>query len=210
MALLATGLVTGLVTGLMAGALTTPAQAQERFDNEGIQFDTPTIIEFEFAGSDGVYQSTFGVENLATGERTPLLREERSPNSNDNVGVVANSLAEFEFAANTPYAFYLESTYNGQFAGLLYSTNSRNPNNQRLLSFDGGMSGLNDGGTLLQWDDTGSLLVPPAQQDRDFNDFLVYAGGHIACPYAQLPEQEGFSASSQHEGDYLALVCRDE
>ncbi|MGB3491124.1 MAG: DUF4114 domain-containing protein [Elainellaceae cyanobacterium] len=208
------GLMAGLVTSLIAVPLASVAQAQEQFGNNGIQFDTPTIVEFEFAGSDGVYQSVFGVENLSTGERTPLLREERSPNPNQDIGVVANPLTEFEFAANTPYAFYLESIYNGQPAGVLYSINSLNPNNSQQIVFDGGMLGLVEGGTLLQWDDTGSLLVPPSGQDRDFDDFLVQAGGYVACPYSQTTRSESVGTlphSVEGSADmHLALACTED
>ena len=203
--------MTGLFASLMAIPFAASAQAQERFGNDGIEFDAPTIVEFEFAGSNGVYQSVFGVVNLGTGERTPLLREQQSGFTQGG-GTVANSMAEFEFEANTPYAFYLESSFNGQPAGLVFSTNSRNPNNAQLAVFEGGLSGLNGGGTLIQWDDTGSLLVPPSQQDRDFNDFLVQAGGYIACPYSQAAQSESSVTVSIGESaeQHLALACTTE
>ncbi|MGJ3254327.1 MAG: hypothetical protein ACFE0J_24810 [Elainellaceae cyanobacterium] len=168
----------GLATNLVAF----PAQAQEQFGNQGIIFDVDTVVEFEFVQSDGVYQSTFGVVNLTTGEQIPLMAEERSRTRGMTV---PNPLAEFEFEADTPYAFYLESRYNGQPAQTIYSLSDRNPGNQRLLMFDGDFIDLAEGGILLRWDDTGSLLVPPDQQDRDFDDFTVRAGGHLACPTAR-------------------------
>jgi hypothetical protein len=216
-------LTTGLVSGLAAVILALPVQAQdspgdevipldtpavteqELFGNEGILFNTPTIIEFEFTGSDGVYQSTFGVENLATGERTPLLMEELSPKPNENLGVVLNPVTEFEFEANTPYAFYLESVYEGRSAGTIYSDDGRNPNGEQLVFFDGGMIGLAEGGTFLRWDDTGSLLL----EDRDFNDFYVRAGGHIACPFDDVtPEGEDLGSTPSGQGAPLALACQ--
>ncbi|MBD2463782.1 hypothetical protein H6G89_22530 [Oscillatoria sp. FACHB-1407] len=185
--------VLGGVMGAAAIALATPAYAQDQFDNTVIQFDVDTIVEFEFVESRGVYQSTFGVINLNTGDRIPLIREVRSSDSapiglsqSDDTGTPGNSvpqpLAEFEFEANTPYAFYLESSYNGQPAGIFYSIDARNPNNSRRLRLDGDASDLGAGGVVMRWDDTGSLLVPPPSQDRDYNDFTVRAGGHVACP----------------------------
>lgn len=183
-----------IALGIGAIAIATPAQAQDRFDNTVVQFETDTVVEFEFVSSEGVYQSTFGVVNLNTGDRTPLINEARPSdrsssiiaNPVDGIGTPGNTvpqpLAEFEFEANTPYAFYLESFYNGQPAGMFYSVDVRNPSNNRRLRFEGDSSRLGNGGVLLRWDDTGSLLVPPIQQDRDYNDFTVRAGGHLACP----------------------------
>ncbi|MDX2213808.1 MAG: hypothetical protein SFY66_11035 [Oculatellaceae cyanobacterium bins.114] len=186
--------VLGMLMGVTAIALTTPAYAQDQFNNAAISFDVDTVVEFEFVESRGVYQSTFGVINLNTGDRIPLIREVRSSDRAstgfstlaDDTGTPGNSvsqaLAEFEFEANTPYAFYLESFYNGQPAGVFYSIDARNLNNSRRLRFEGDASNLGAGGVVMRWDDTGSLLVPPQDQDRDYNDFTVRAGGHLACP----------------------------
>lgn len=182
----------GVVAGVTAIALAAPAHAQDQFSNDVIQFETDTIVEFEFVSSRGLYQSTFGVVNLNTGDRIPLIQEVRAIDrpslgiQGDDTGTPGNSvpqpLAEFEFEANTPYAFYLESSYDGQPAGLFYSLDDRNSNNSRRLRFEGNVSQLAAGGVVLEWDDTGSLLVPPVAQDRDYNDFTVRAGGHLACP----------------------------
>lgn len=179
-------LTTGLISGPLAATLAVPAQAQEQFSNNGIFFEVPTVIEFEFIDSNGAYLSTFGVENLNTGERTPLFTEE--PDPEENAVVIYDPIAEFEFEAHTPYAFYLESFYAGQPVGIIYSVNELNPNNEQLLNFDGGIAGLIEGGTLLRWDDTASALIPESQQDRDFNDFAVQAGGFILCPFAGVPQ----------------------
>lgn len=188
------------------GTVSRPAQATDEFDNNGIRFDVDTIVEFEFVESHGAYQSTFGVINLDTGEKTPLLAEvkpsdnpepihrlskartpgERDPN--DFLGTPGNTvpqpLAEFTFKANTRYAFYLQSTYNGRPAGIVYSTNAQNFGGNQQSKLEGGLSGLTNGGTVTLWDDTGSVLVKPNQNDNDYNDFIVRAGGHLACPYA--------------------------
>jgi len=192
------------------GAAVTPAIAQEAIaletlNNERVQFAEDTVVEFEFVESRGSYQSTFGVINLQTGEKTPLLEEVKpsdvpqplvAPSSfttdvgnatpYDFLGTPGNTvptpLAEFEFKANTPYAFYLESFLNGRSEDTFYSASGRNPNQALRVQFGGGFDSLAAGGALLVWDDTGSLLVDAAEQDRDFDDFVVRAGGYLACP----------------------------
>ena len=206
------------------GTLSPALQAQETFGNRGIQFERNTVIEFEFLESNGGYQSTFGVINLATGEKTPLIEEVKpadfdqsiSAPSNfstdlglnaqtDFLGTAGNTvpepLAEFQFQANTPYAFYLESSYNGQPAGILYSDNTQNLGTNQQVIFEGGLPGLASGGVLLRWDDTGSLLVRENQQDRDFDDFVVRAGGHVACPYGNNAKQESGTHQLQAQRD---------
>ncbi|HEY9604411.1 MAG TPA: hypothetical protein V6C85_22535, partial [Allocoleopsis sp.] len=61
-------------TGLLS-TFPKPAQAVDQFDTNGIQFDVDTIVEFEFVQSHGAYQSTFGVIDLDTREKTPLISE---------------------------------------------------------------------------------------------------------------------------------------
>lgn len=207
------------------------AQAQESFDNTSVQFETDTVVEFEFLESNGVYQSTFGVINLATGERTPLISEAKPSDVDQPVNVpsdyesdigledrddfigtpgetVPQPLAEFEFRANTPYAFYLESFYQNRPAGILYSIDARNANNNQRVRLDGGLAGLASGGVVLRWDDTGALLVGGvAQSDNDFDDFVIRAGGHIACPFSQ---SENRSQQLAHNvvADSLTANCR--
>src|SRR4028119_2162579 len=67
--------IASLYAGGFLGILSRPAQAADQFDLNGIQFDVDTIIEFEFVQSHGPYQSAFGVINLDTGEKTPLIAE---------------------------------------------------------------------------------------------------------------------------------------
>jgi hypothetical protein len=197
-----------IALGVLGTLGVAPAQAQEIFGNDGIVFEVETIIEFEFLESNGGYQSTFGVVNLETGDRTPLLVEVRpsdrtqplevpsdfqedlgfgTNNQDDFKGTpgvtVPDATAAFTFQPDTPYAFYLESTINGRPAGIVYSTDVRNGDRITQVQFSGGLSDLGAGGVVLRWDDSGSALVPAAPlQDRDFDDFIVRAGGHIACP----------------------------
>jgi hypothetical protein len=184
---------------------------RETFDNRGIQFDVDTVVEFEFLEAHGAYQSVFGVINLATGEKTPLIQETKpsdlpqspiapSTFANDagsNVdflstpgNAVPQPLAEFDFKANTPYALYLESFYNGRSEQVFYSIDSRNPSNMQRVQFKSPIQSLVDGGVTVDWDDTGSLLVMSPEEDQDFDDFIVRAGGHVACVQAPVTDQK--------------------
>lgn len=192
-----------VIAGGLASTFSLGAQAQDIYGNNGVQFDVDTIIEFEFVESNGAFQSSFGVINLDTGEKTPLLVEVKPsdtpqdpsrPSDFDNDAgtntrkdfrgtpgnTVPQPLVEFEFKANSRYAFYLESTYNGRPAGILYSSNAANPNNNQQTEFEGGFEGLANNGTLIRWDDTG---IVKTQQERDFDDFIVRSGGSLDCPY---------------------------
>ena len=40
---------------------------------------------------------------------------------------------------------------------------------------------LVNGGIVIRWDDTGSVLVPQAKQDTDFDDFIIGVGGELDC-----------------------------
>lgn len=104
---------------------------------------------------------------------------------------VPEPFAEFLFEAGKRYAFYLESTFEGRDAGTVYSLDALNvptvsPDSPgvQLFRFLGGLSELEDGtGILIDMDDTGAQLVRDTQQDRDFDDFRVVAGGNLSCPY---------------------------
>lgn len=192
----------GAIAAGLLGTYSTAAQAEDSFGNSGIQFDVDTTVEFEFIESNGAFQSTFGVVNLDTGQKTPLLvevkpsdraqnpdrpsdfQDDSAPNSTKDFrgtpgNTVPQPLAEFEFKANARYAFYLESTYNGRPAGILYSTDAQNPRNRQQVIFQNGFTGLSSGGTELRWDDTGIVKL---LEERDFDDFIVRAGGHLECP----------------------------
>lgn len=179
----------GVILGAAIGSFTQAAKAAEDFNNNFIRFAKDVVVEFEFVESHGAYQSTMGVINLVTGEKTPLLTEVKasddnsltSPRSLDFVGTAGNTvpqpLAEFVFKAGQPYAFYLDSSYQGRDAGTVYSSNNRNLNGQ-LQSRVGDMTGLSNQGIRIEWDDTGSVLS--RRDDKDFNDFLVIAGGNAS------------------------------
>ncbi|MBW4421599.1 MAG: PEP-CTERM sorting domain-containing protein [Myxacorys californica WJT36-NPBG1] len=178
--------------------------ADMSFGNAQIRFGEDTTLESSFLESHGAYQSTFGVLNLDTNEKTPLLVESRAadqagtifqPSSkisdlesaNDFSGTpgntVSQSSAKYTFKAKTNYAFYLESSYNGRSVGTVYSSDVLNPNQERQVQFsDTDMTSLCQGGSVLLWDDTGSNLVRDRQQqDRDYDDFVVQLR-NTACP----------------------------
>ncbi|MEM1253100.1 MAG: hypothetical protein AAGI69_11750 [Cyanobacteria bacterium P01_H01_bin.21] len=190
----------GLAT-VAVGFLPTAANAQEVFGNRGIRLAVDTVVEFEFLESNGSYQSIFGIINLDTGEKTPVYGEVRSSDTpqavnqpsdfQDDLGpqnqddfygspgvTVPEPLEEFRFVAGTEYSFYLESYFEGQPAGTLYSTSSRNTDNINYARFDGPLEDVINGGLLLRWEDTGSLLVGNAI-DYDYDDFVIRIGGYL-------------------------------
>ena len=193
------GLATTAVT---LGMLPTATQAQELFGNQGIRLAVDTIVEFEFLESNGSYRSVIGIINLETGEKFPLygeVRESDNPqpvnrpssyqddtgpqNRSDFYGspgiTVPQPLGEFRFAANTDYSFYLESSFDNQAAGTLYSTSSRNTDNRDYARFDGPLEDVINGGLLLRWEDTGSVLVGDLNTDYDYDDFIIRIGGYL-------------------------------
>ncbi len=196
--------IVATVIGSLASTVPMMAIAQEQFDNTVVRFNVDTIVEFEFLESNNAYQSTFGVIDLSTGERFPLI-EEVIPSDmaqplnvpsdyEDDTGfnirddfpgtpgnTVPNPFAEFMFEANKPYAFYLESVFNGRPAGIVYSTNAENPNLEQQARFENNIEALAAGSVIIRLDDTGSLLVNTNQQDRDLDDFVVRAGGYLDC-----------------------------
>lgn len=153
---------------------------------------TPLLAEIKASDSfDTVYRrSTYETD----------LKEGRN---NDFLGTPGNTVpvsqAEFMFKANHKYAFYLESEFDGKPAGMVYSTNVINSRgNQQALfneedlttqtvahrrnnpAFDANnFKALVDGGLLVNFDDTGSNLVKPSNEDIDFDDFVVGMGGYI-------------------------------
>ncbi len=227
----------GAVAGGLASIWPGLSHAQERFDNDVIRFELDTIVEFEFLESNNAFQSTFGVIDLSTGQRFPLFAEvipsdfpqvvnvpsdfeddAGAQNQDDFIGTpgntVPNPYAEFEFEANVPYAFYLESTYNGLPAGIVYSTDAENPDTGRLARFEDSITGLAEGGIVIRLDDTGALLVGDGQQDRDLDDFIVRAGGYLDCPFSTQLSQDGRSpitSSTIHSAESsqpIAYACQ--
>lgn len=184
-----------LTSGWLASQIALPVHAASLINNSGVQFDQDTTLESNFVESHGAYQSTFGVINLDTKEKTPLLVETRASDAPESIfkvssrrnhlgtntdfrgtpgNAVPKPVAQYSFKANQRYVMYLESTFNGRPTGILYSTDVLNPNREQQVRFAGGISELCAGGITVGWDDTGSKLVRNRQQqDRDFDDFVV-------------------------------------
>jgi hypothetical protein len=178
------------VTGLYA-----PQARADEFGNNAIQFDKDTLVEFEFLESHGAYKSTFGVVDLSTGNKTPLIKEEKASDSddrainkaNDFLGTPGTSVLQpknvFLFKANTPYTLYLESrTGSGRVASIVYSNNGQNPRASLQTMLDKGFDGLSAQGVQIKWND--QVMTGKSSSFDDFNDFIVVAGGALGCDCA--------------------------
>jgi hypothetical protein len=167
------------------GSLLQSASAAEQFNNQTIQFDRDTIIEFQFLKSNNAAQSTFGVLNLATGEKTPLINEARAQdrpgrNYTGTAGkAVRKPFAEFTFKSGTPYTLYLESNVRGKGTTTVYSVPDKNGGAQ-LARFENDATALGTQGVRIGWNDGTSSR-------GGFNQFLVIAGGGIGCPCKPSP-----------------------
>lgn len=168
------------------GSLVQSASAAEQFNNQTVQFDRDTIIEFQFLGSNNAAQSTFGVLNLATGEKVPLISEARAQDrpGKNHVGTAGKAVrkpfAEYTFKSGTPYTLYLESTTKGKGTTTVYSVPDKNGGAQ-LAKFDNDATALGTQGVKIGWNDGIS------GKGNDFNQFLVIAGGGIGCPCKPSP-----------------------
>jgi len=185
----------------LVGAIGTSTQAQETLSNNTIQFPEETVVEFEIVDTHGYYQSTIGVVNLKTGQKTPLFVEKQgfdAPTSSvagrddtntnaDFKGTVeggtivngageASNLIKYTFEAGTPYALYLDSVdpRTKQARVSLVSTNVN------ATSFAGSLT-AGESGNSIKWDDSG---LPRPGKDSDFDDFVIIAGGFTleSCP----------------------------
>ena len=130
--------------------------------------------------------------------------------SQDFLGTPGNAvpkpMVEFLFKAGKRYAFYLESSFNGIPAGIKYSSAIYNPRDSEQAIFidnfapeilqarrrnvpeirldpqlEQELGNLINGGIVIRWDDTGSLLVPENQADADFDDMIIGVGGELEC-----------------------------
>jgi hypothetical protein len=195
------------------------AQAQETFTDDVIQFPVDTTVEFELKATHGANQSTFGIVNLDTNERTVLYREVQpydgfgvsdiqpaSPNNNDigttldYLGTIeagtlqngqgeANPLTEYTFRANTRYAFFLESVSPTGQTRRVFQSGDN-----LTAAIRGALDAGSQGdiiGSRLALDDSG---LPSRGKDNDFDDFVIEAGGFLlapACPPTGNTSQEG-------------------
>jgi hypothetical protein len=194
-----------------------PVRAATMINNSGLQFDQDTTLDSNFIESHGAYQSTFGVMEVDTKKKIPLIVETKAADTVESIfkpssfrnhtgtntdfrgtpsNAVANPTGRFTFKGNKRYVLYLESSFNGRPTGILYSENVLNPNQEQQVKFTGGASDLCSSGVMVNWDDTGSKLVRNrGQQDRDFDDFIVQlkgttcamGGGEPTEAVSQLP-----------------------
>jgi hypothetical protein len=184
----------GLASAVLLGLAAPAVLAADEFSPQAITFDKDTAIDFEFLESHGSYMATFGVMDLNTGEKTPLIKEDKPSDSSerainkatDFLGTPGNAVSQpkntFVFKANTPYTMYLESrTASGRVASLVYSIDLRNPNNRQQTKLDKGFEGLGSQGVRINWDDQMKTKKGATRTDEDFNDFLVIAGGAEGC-----------------------------
>lgn len=185
----------------LVGAIAHSAPAQESLSNSSIQFTETTVVEFEIVDTHGYYQSTVGIVNLKTGQKTPLFVEKQgfdAPTSSvagrddtntnaDFKGTVeggtivngageASNLIKYTFEAGTPYALYLDSV-DPRTKQTRVSVVSTNVN---AASFAGSLT-AGESGNLIKWDDAG---LPRPGKDSDFDDFAIIAGGFTleSCP----------------------------
>ncbi|HTL89957.1 MAG TPA: PEP-CTERM sorting domain-containing protein [Leptolyngbya sp.] len=175
--------------------------------NEGVRVNRNTTLETDFIESHGAYQSTFGVINLTTKEKTPLLIETKPSDSSESIfkpssrqssigknqdfiGTPGNAVPQptsrYNFQPSNDYVFYLESSFNGRPTGILYSTDRLNPDTEQHVQFAGNIGSLcQTGGMTIGWDDTGSKIVRNrTAQDRDYDDFVVRLRD-TACPIGE-------------------------
>lgn len=176
----------GAIATAVFGSLIQSVSAAEQFNNQSVQFERDTIVEFQFLESNNPALSTFGVLNLATGEKTPLISKARAQdkpgkNHHGTAGkAVRKPFAEFTFKSGTPYTLYLESTLKGKGTTTVYSAPDKNGGSQ-LAKFDNEATSLGTQGVKIGWNDGIS------GKGGDFNQFLVIAGGGIGCPCKPSP-----------------------
>ncbi len=168
------------------------------FGTNGISFDTNQEVKFNFSSSNGAFQSTLKIfEVLSSGAvqsaNNGLLFEEVKASDNGSKKGYEATLGNavqmvndtFTFLAGKVYALGLASTYNGQDAGIVYTTSSLNRSGlQRSLfgSTGGEEAKAFAGASSFQ---IGNPFAGPvaiafedvkwAAADGDFNDFVVTA-----------------------------------
>lgn len=172
-------------------------------------------IIFETCSKTPLLSETKPSDTYQTVFRRSTYEDNLNRANNDFIGTPGNTvpqpMAEFTFQAGERYAFYLESYYDGKFAGVVYSVDFFNTQNNRQALFNEELpatrlasrrnipqsetnqfASLVDGGLLLRFDDTGSTLVKDGYQDVDFDDFVVGIGGYESCleSDSQLPLTE--------------------
>ncbi len=160
---------------------------------------TPLLVEDKPSDlPETVYRNSTYIDNSDSNKNQDFLG---TPGN-----AVSKPMAEFLFKAGKRYAFYLESSFEGMPAGIKYSTAIYNPKNSKQALFldtpnpeflqarrrntpdiqispelEAELGQLINGGIVIRWDDTGSLLVSEEQKDFDFDDFIIGVGGELDC-----------------------------
>lgn len=160
--------------GLVASstlAFSAPAEAAViSFGTGGIEFDTDTVVDFEFILSNGSFQSGFGIADAEGNILTTLFSENApgfdDPAHDDFVGTpgitVTDPTASFTFLAGQEYSFFLTTEI---APGVVFSTTELNAPTTVQAQFTGDVAT----GAEVAFDDRG------AGDDKDFNDFRVRA-----------------------------------
>jgi hypothetical protein len=180
----------GITGGWLFSNLSLPVRAATMINNSGLEFEQDTTLDSNFVESHGAYQSTFGVIDLLTKEKIPLLTETKPSDRTESIFKPSSRRSHVgtnidfsgtpgnAFKANRQYVLYLESSFNGRPTGIVYSNDVLNPNREQQVKFAGTAADLCTSGVMVNWDDTGSKLVRNrGQQDRDFDDFIVQLKG---------------------------------
>ncbi|VEP12225.1 conserved hypothetical protein [Hyella patelloides LEGE 07179] len=164
-------------------------------------------IIFESCAKTPLLAETKPSDIYETVSRRSTYEDNLSGSNYDFVGTPGNAvpqpMVEFTFKTGKRYAFYLESYYEGKFAGVVYSVDFFNNQSNRQALFNeeiptklatrrnipnseiNQFESLVEGGLLLRFDDTGSTLVKDGYQDVDFDDFVVGIGGYENCIYPE-------------------------
>jgi len=150
MNLKSTSVLAGLLATSALALSTVPAQAATLFGNEGIRFDTNTLVDFSFLRSQGLFKSTL---SIVTADKTvvkDLFTEDQAfdTTSPDFIGFCPGTVTasgpssactnSFLFQGGVDYSFALNSGAGNPAGtnGIVYSTNSLNtPVSQQAFFF---------------------------------------------------------------------------
>ena len=175
-------------------------------DLDSCQTNASQAINYDTCSKTPLLSEVKASDSLDTVHRRSTYETDlKESRNNDFLGTPGNTVpnfkTEFLFKANKKYAFYLESEFDGKPAGTVYTTDLFNSqgNRQALFNEEGldtetvvkrrnnpnfdtnKFDDLIKGGLLLNIDDTGSKLVKNADEDTDFDDFIVGIGGEYGC-----------------------------
>ena len=197
---------TSVLAGLLATSAltlsTVPAQAATLFGNQGIKFDTNTIVDFSFLRSQGLFKSTL---SIVTADKTvvkDLFTEDQAfdTTSPDFIGFCPGTVTasgpssactnSFLFQGGVEYSFALNSGAGNPAGtnGIVYSTNSLNTplTSQQAFFFSSPFVAPAPGNPIPKAPNpsSGNPFAGPVTiafddrggfNDQDFQDFVVTA-----------------------------------